>query len=289
MKIGLLTNFLVKEGMSSIQEVAEWASTNGFEELEVGPALPMDYEQFHEIIHSGKIGISAMTYCRNFLSTDKEEAKIHIEELKKRIQFAGSLGIEKIVTSTGIDKSVEEGVYDRADAIRKIPERSLDLFLKVFDPIVDLAERCKVQLAFENCPLMGNIAISPVMWRKIFGRLDSKFVGLTYDPSHLVWQFIDPYLPISEFGERIFHVHAKDTQINYDKLKQTGFLTDFSWFNYRIPGRGELDWDKIIKELKAVNYNNTISIEHEDADYENGLDLVKEGLLLGQAHLKHYI
>lgn len=289
LKIGLLTNFLVKEGMKNINEVAEWASQNGFEDLEVGPTVPMESEEFGKILDSGKIGISALTYCRNYLSSDEEEASFHITELKKRIKFAGSLGIEKIVTSTGIDKKVEEGVYDRADAIRKIPVRSLDKFLKTFDPIVDLAEQNHVKLAFENCPLMGNIAISPVMWRQIFERLDSKNAGLAYDPSHLLWQFIEPYKPIAEFKDKIFHVHAKDTQIDYDLLKESGFLTDFRWFNYRIPGRGELDWAKFIKELKAAGYDGTISIEHEDADYEHGLASVQEGLLLGQSCLKKYI
>ncbi len=289
MKIGLLTNFLVKEGMKNIEEVAAWAVKNGFEDLEIGPTLPMVSEEFRKIQDSGNIGISAMTYCRNYLSSDEEEAGVHIAELKKRIKFAGSLGIDKIVTSTGIDKKIEEGVYDRADAIRKIPVRSLDKFLKVFYPIVDLAEQYHVKLAFENCPLMGNIAISPVMWRLIFEKLDSKNVGLAYDPSHLLWQFIDPYKPIAEFKDRIFHVHAKDTQIHYDLLKESGFLTDFRWFNYRIPGRGELDWDKFIQELKKNGYDKTISIEHEDADYEQGLASVQEGLLLGRSYLKKYV
>ncbi len=289
MKIGLLTNFLVKEGMTQIEDVADWAGKNGFQDLEVGPTIPMVSEQFQKIIESGEINITTMIYCRNFLSSDTEEATLHIEELKKRIKFAGSLGIEKVVTSTGIDKSIEEGIYDRADSIRKIPERSLDKFLKIFTPIVELAEQYHVKLAFENCPLMGNIAISPTMWRKIFEKLDSKNIGLAYDPSHLLWQFIDPYTPIAEFKERIFHVHAKDTRIHYEILKESGFLTDFKWFHYRIPGRGELDWDKFFKELKAIGYDKTISIEHEDADYEHGLASVQEGLLLGKSFLKKYI
>lgn len=75
--------------------------------------------------------------------------------------------------------------------------------METFASIVEYAEKKNVKLAFENCPLMGNIAISPVMWREILKRLDSKMVGLAYDPSHLVWQFIDPYAPVAEFGDRI--------------------------------------------------------------------------------------
>ena len=219
----------------------------------------------------------------------RSEAEAHIAELKKRIAFAGDLGIEKIVTSTGINKTLEEGIYDKADSIRRTPARSLDQFVETFAPIVEYAEKKNVKLAFENCPLMGNIAISPVMWREILKRLDSKMVGLAYDPSHLVWQFIDPYAPVAEFGDRLFHVHAKDTEIKEERLKECGILTDFSWWSYRIPGHGLLDWRKLTGELEKAGYQGTVSIEHEDPDYEDSLELVENGLILGKEYLKAFI
>lgn len=288
MRIGFMTNFLVKKGLVHLDEIAKWAVEHGFEDLEVGPTVPMERELFERVLEDGRIKITSLTYCRNYLSTDEEEAKEHIKELKRRIAFAGELGIEKIVTSTGIDKTLEEGVYDKADAVRRIPIRSMEQFVRTFDPIVNYAEAKGVKLAFENCPLMGNIAISPVMWRELFRRIDSRQVGLAYDPSHLVWQFIDPYAPILEFKDKIIHVHAKDTEIDEERLKECGILTDFSWWRYRIPGHGRLNWSKLLGCLKASGYGGTISIEHEDPDYEETLDLVKEGLILGEAYLRTY-
>lgn len=289
MRIGFMTNCLVKQGMKDFDALAAWAVENGFNDMEVGPTVPLDEKLYRGVLNRYPIQITSLTYCRNFLSTDPEEAKGHIEELKKRIRFAGALGIEKIVTSTGIDKTLEEGVYDRADSIRKTPARSLDAFEKVFTPIVELAQKENVKLAFENCPLMGNIAISPVMWRKIFQRIDSPNVGLAYDPSHLVWQMIDPYKPISEFGDRIFHVHAKDTRVDRSQLEQCGILTDFSWWRYCIPGHGELDWRRLIGELEAAGYDKTISIEHEDCFYEGSLEKMQEGLVLGRCYLQEFL
>lgn len=207
----------------------------------------------------------------------------------KRIKFAGELGIEKIVTSTGIDKKGIGECYDRADAIRKTPIHSLEIFLEQFKDIFELAERYQVKIAFENCPLMGNIAISPAMWKEIFSRIDNPYVGLAYDPSHLVWQMIDPYKFIEEFSDKIFHVHAKDTEILREELERTGFLTDFSWWKYRIPGNGEINWRKLLNELKRCNYSGTISIEHEDPDYEGSLKSVKEGVLLSREYLSQFI
>ena len=136
---------------------------------------------------------------------------------------------------------------------------------------------------------MGNIAISPVMWHRIFEKLDSGMVGLAYDPSHLVWEMMDPYEPVQEFADRIFHFHAKDTAIDRKQLSRTGILTDFSWWNYRIPGRGEIDWNRMFGELKKINYNGTISIEHEDKDYEGSLEAVAEGILKSREFLNQYL
>ena len=255
--------------------------------------LPLDRAAYEQVLGEGRIGISALIYCRNYLSTDPEEAAQHLAALRERIEFAGALGIDKVVTSTGIDKSVVEGLYDRDPAlrdrgnlIRRIPAQSLDRVVDLFGPLVELAEKNNVRLCFENCPLMGNIAISPVLWKKIFERLPSDHLGLAYDPSHLVWEMIDPYTPLLEFKDKIFHVHAKDTAIDRVKLARTGILTDFSWWSYRIPGRGELDWRQLLGQLIAEGYDGTISLEHEDAAYEGSVEAVENGLLDGKAWLE---
>ena len=300
MKIGFLTNALVEQarhsGLNAFQtldEVAAWAAAHGFTDLECGPMLPLDRAAYERVLGEGRIAITALIYCRNYLSTDPEEAATHLAELKKRIEFAGALGIDKVVTSTGIDKRIEEGIYDRdpnvkdrGNMIRRIPVRSLDQVVDLYGPLLELAEKNNVRLCLENCPLMGNIAISPVMWRRIFQRLGSDKLGLAYDPSHLVWEMIDPYAPLDEFKDKIFHVHAKDAAIDRARLAETGILTDFSWWSYRIPGRGELDWKKLLSKLKANGYTGTISLEHEDAAYEGTLPAVQQGLLDGKAHLE---
>ena len=300
MKIGFLTNALVEQarrsGLNAFQtldEVAAWAAAHGFTDLECGPMLPLDRAAYERVLGEGRIAITALIYCRNYLSTDPEEAATHLAELKKRIEFAGALGIDKVVTSTGIDKRIEEGIYDRdpnvkdrGNMIRRIPVRSLDQVVDLYGPLLELAEKNNVRLCLENCPLMGNIAISPVMWRRLFQRLDSDKLGLAYDPSHLVWEMIDPYAPLDEFKDKIFHVHAKDAAIDRARLAETGILTDFSWWSYRIPGRGELDWKKLLSKLKANGYTGTISLEHEDAAYEGTLPAVQQGLLDGKAHLE---
>lgn len=303
MKIGFLTNALVEQDKRSgtahfetLPQVADWAVEHDFTDLECGPMLPLDRAAYEQVIGENKIAVTTLIYCRNYLSTDEQEADEHIAQLKKRIEFAGALGIDKVVTSTGINKTIEEGIYDRDPAvkdrgnmIRRIPVRSLERVVELFTPLLELAEKNNVRICFENCPLMGNIAISSEMWALLFEKLDSKNVGLAYDPSHLVWEMAEPYAPIKEFKDKLFHVHAKDTKIDYARLARTGILTDFSWWSYRIPGRGELDWGKMLRALKEIGYDGTISLEHEDAAYEGTLEAVENGLIDGKKWLEKYL
>ena len=291
MKIGFLTNALVEQArrsgsdaFSTLPQVADWAAAHGFTDLECGPMLPLDRAAYEQVLDEGRIGISALIYCRNYLSTDPEEAAQHLAALKERIVFAGALGIDKSVVEGLYDR--DPALHDRGNLIRRIPAQSLDRVVDLFGPLVELAEKNNVRLCFENCPLMGNIAISPVMWKKLFERLPSDHLGLAYDPSHLVWEMIDPYTPRLEFKDKIFHVHAKDTAIDRVKLARTGILTDFSWWSYRIPGRGELDWRQLLEQLTAEGYDGTLSLEHEDAAYEGSVEAVENGLLDGKAWLE---
>jgi sugar phosphate isomerase/epimerase len=133
---------------------------------------------------------------------------------------------------------------------------------------------------------MGNWAISPYLWKIMFQKIDSSSFGLTYDPSHLIWQFMDPYTPIVDFKEKIFHIHAKDTEILPQVLKEKGTLTDFSWWRHRLPGWGSIDWRKILSLLVEIRYSGAIVIEHEDQVFSGSLEDVCAGLRNAKNHLE---
>ena len=50
-------------------------------------------------------------------------------------------------------------------------------------------------------------------------------LGLNLDPSHLVWQMIDIERAIEEFGERIYHFHGKDLEIDRNGLYENGVMS----------------------------------------------------------------
>lgn len=285
MKLCFLTNALVNERLSSIAAMANWAADHGFDALEIGPRLPLDEHQLEQVQRDGKVQIAALTYCRNFLSRDTAEAETQRDALHKRIESAGRHGIPIVVTSTGFDNRPLQETYDRYESIRRRPETMLDDAAAFLENALVKAEQCGVSIALENCPLMGNIAISPVMWELLLARLSSPNLGIAYDPSHFVWQMMDAYRPIKRFGSKILHMHAKDTELLRDRLSETGILTDFSWWRYRLPGEGELDWKLLLYELREINYQGAISLEHEDPLWSGSPDKVRQGLL----HAAQYI
>ena len=301
MNVGFITNSLADLGMNKLQDIANWAYENGFKSLEIGPSIAFDQKSFEQIMASGNLNISAFIYCRNFLSANEEEAALHRAALIERIKMAGRIGVKNIICSTGILSQS----FDLSNIANFKPELSVDKVVEVFKPLAEEAEKNNVRIGYENCPLMGNIAISPYMWDILFDKIGSDKIGLVFDPSHFVWQMIDPYPLITQYKDRIFHVHGKDCQVDLQKLKRTGILHSFSdekedfsnphgnfktlWWRYRLPGLGNLDWNKIVSNLYEIGYIGSISIEHEDPVFGGTIDKVKLGLLKAKKHIESFI
>ncbi len=150
----------------------------------------------------------------------------------------------------------------------------------MFTRFCNEAEKRGIKIAIENCPMMDrfnlrseNIAFSPEVWDEMYKVVPSKALGIELDPSHMVWLGIDYIQSIYDYGERIFHVHAKDMEINQRVLKRVGILGQcfgeiqglgHGWWRARTPGWGEINWPQFITALLEVNYTGNIDIEHED-------------------------
>jgi sugar phosphate isomerase/epimerase len=135
-----------------------------------------------------------------------------------------------------------------------------------------------------------NLAWSPAIWDELFDAIPSHNFGLNLDPSHLVWLMIDYERAVYDYADRIFHVHAKDMEIARDGLYKHGTLSaGMGWQVPRLPGLGEVRWNRFLAALHAVGYNHVVSIEHEDRRFEGDEDLVKRGFLLARDVLRPYI
>jgi sugar phosphate isomerase/epimerase len=302
MKLGLLTAAFPGK---SLEEVASWASTNGFEMLEiacwpVGKArrryagvttidvdslTPAKAKSIRTMLAGYNLPISSLGYYPNPLHPDQEHRELVIDHLKKVILGAEMLEVPIVGTFVGKDKD-------------KTVEANLEDFARVWPPIVRFAAEHGVKIAIENCPMIfsndewpggNNLASTPAIWRKMYEILPDANFGLNLDPSHLVWQMIDYSRVVREFKDRIFHVHAKDMMIDREGLYQNGVLSlGMGWQIPRMPGLGEVDWGKFTAALYAVGYDYVLSVEHEDRAFEGSEELVKRGFLIARDALKPY-
>lgn len=287
-QIAFHTNAFVWAGVNDLPAIAEFALQAGYNALEIGPGIPLEEPVFRKV--QERIGFSNFIYARNFIDDDAAKAQAERSELYQRMRFASALGVKNFVFSTGISRRLslpESGGMD--------PLQSLAPVLDFLSEALELAETLDLHLLMENCPMYRNIATSPVMWRELFSRVDNPRLGLCYDPSHCVWQMIDVYEPIAEFGGRIRHIHLKDTAIDWQVIRQVGILHNVGkergiyphqWWRHTIIGGGEIDWQHFHQELEKIHYTGSFSFEMEDYEFELKPEKVKQGLQLQRDYLK---
>lgn len=298
MKLGLLTAAFPD---LTLEQVAQWANANGFEALEIAcwpssggerrryaGVSHVDVESFdpmkvRDLLRRYKLEISSLAYYPNYLDPDREARQAANEHLRRVIEAAQKLGVGIVGTFVGRDQ-------------HRSVAANLEDFKRVWPPLVRFARERNVKVAIENCPMIfsadewpggRNLAYSPALWRQMFEIIPDDNFGLNFDPSHLIWQFIDYTRAVRDFAPRIFHVHAKDMEIDRDGLYQHGVMSlGVGWQVPRLPGLGEVRWDRFISALYAIGYDWVVSIEHEDRAFEGDLELVKRGFLLARNTLR---
>ncbi|MFG1771628.1 sugar phosphate isomerase/epimerase family protein [Nocardia salmonicida] len=295
MKLGVLTAAL---GRMTLEQIASWAPEAGYRTLEVA-AWPVDSEHIHQAAHldvarfgSGDaagvtdlldrhdLTISAVTYCENNLHHDHTERdRIH-RHLRACVDAATVLGVPHVTTFIGRDVTLPVA-------------ENLALAEKELPPLVRYAADRGVRLLVENCPMEGwhpdgypgNLAYSPELWDWM---ADLGF-GLTFDPSHLPWLGIDPLDALDHALRKgiVGHVQAKDIEIDRRARTRHGIFgktvtrtspTDVGWWRYRVPGRGQLDWNRLIDKLYSSGYDGDVAVEHEDPVWGGTLEKTLRGM-----------
>jgi sugar phosphate isomerase/epimerase len=151
-----------------------------------------------------------------------------------------------------------------ADGFKQVAQR--------WHPILDVFKKEGVRFGLEVHPTEIAFDIySAETLLEALGRRPE--FGFNYDPSHLLWQFVDPVEFIRCFPDRIYHVHVKDAARTLNG--RTGILGSHLSFgdprrgwDFRSPGRGQVDFDAIARALNAIGYAGPLSVEWEDPGME---------------------
>ena len=238
-----------------------------------------------ERLQSSGVAVSALGYYPNVLSPDPHESEATLAHLRRVIVAARRLDVGLVNTFIGRDWTCSL-------------DENWSRFREVWPPLIRFAEEHGVRIAIENCPMLftgdewpggKNMAVSPRIWRRMFEEIPSASFGLNYDPSHMIWQHMDPIRPLLDFASKIFHVHAKDARINRQKLNEVGILAHpLEYHDPRLPGLGEVDWSGFFAALMETRANVTVAVEVEDRACEGSLQDRISGLRQARRYLSQF-
>ena len=190
-----------------------------------------------------------------------------VQALKDTALAAKNLGVSVVNGFTG--SSIWHLLYFFPPPGPQIIEEGYQQFADLWNPILDEFDKNGIRFALEVHPT--EIAYDLYTAEKALEALGHRETfGFNFDPSHLYWQLIDPVEFIRKFPDRIYHVHMKDAARTLDG--RTGILAshlnfgdDRRGWDFRSVGRGQVDFEEIIRALNRIGYNGPLSVEWEDS------------------------
>ena len=290
MKLGVCSNLL---GDKPFEEALAYFHSKGLQMVEIGTGgypgkdhcdpdvLLNDEEKYQEwlgLLKKYDLEVSAFSCHGNPVHPNKELAAEFDKAMRDAVLMAEKYGIHQINCFSGCPGDHEGAKYPNwvtcpwPNDFGEILEYQWKVLIDYWKEFVEFAKAHGVnKIALELHP--GFCVYNTQTLKKLREAVGPE-IGANFDPSHLIWQGMDPITVIREMGDAIFHVHAKDTRIDPRNTAVNGVLDTKSYADeinrswiFRSVGYGNdaLYWKDIISNLRMVGYDYAISIEHEDS------------------------
>ena len=273
-------------------EKLAFAAQAGYEGVVVTPSKDFNPELSDSAIdqilatarNAGIRIVSIEYFGPNHTDRDAGKRSAANAEFVRALEFCHRLGCKFVGTFSGGMPGAS--MQDQAKA-----------FAEVFnEKYLPVCEKLDVSMGWENYPTGPNFATVPAAMEAVFELVPSKRLGLEFDPSHFVRQYIDPISVAWQLKDRILAVHAKDTEIIKPVLQQVG-IAGHGWWRYRIPGQGIVNWPEFLTVLLQIKFSGGIAVEHEDEfwDAPHSANLPdfpqqrKDGFILARRFLGQYL
>ncbi len=299
MKLSVLANLY---GSKPLDEALKKISSLGVHSVEIGaggypgkdhcnPAeLLADEKKYNEFVKTFKkydVEICALACHGNPVHPNKEIAKSFHDDMVNAILLAEKLGVDTIIGFSGCPGSDPDAKLPSwvtcpwpDDFLATLEYQWNEVMIPYWKDMVEFAKSHKVtKIALEMHP--GFCVYNPETLLKLRAAVGD-VIGANFDPSHLIWQGMNPVAAIRALAGAIYHVHAKDTKIDDSNTAVNGVLDtkhygdelNRSWIFRTVGyGHGEEYWRALVSALRLVGYDKVLSIEHEDS-----LMTIDEGL-----------
>lgn len=306
MKLGVVANMLQDKPLA---EALAYYKSIGIEMVEIGcgaypgkahcnPAeLLADAEklaQFQGVIAQYGLPISALSCHANPVHPNQEMAKQFDADMRDAVLLAGKLGIDTITCFSGCPGDSPNSSYPNwvtcpwpDDFLKVLDYQWNEVLIPYWKDFAAFAKSHGVtKIALELHP--GMMVYNTETLLRLRAAVGPE-IGANFDPSHLIWQGMDPALCIRKLKDCIFHFHAKDVKVDPYNTAINGVLdtkhygdeANRSWL-FRTVGYGNdvSYWKSLMTELRLAGYDYAISIEHEDSLMERCEGLEKAVALL---------
>ena len=285
------------DGAWSLEECATWAAAHDFDCVRLADRGELDPDRIltdpeaaaavRGTLHGHGLYLSCLTAHHNLLDDDREAAEAESLRLRRAIETARALDCPVVITSSGCP--VRNGQFygmfssppgNPSDRSGELVERYREMFV----PIAEVAREFDVRVSLDVAVRMGQIGCNPEMWDRLLDAVPSDYIGLSCDPSHWVWMMIGPAEDvIREYAGKWYFADVKDCEVSRRMLYRQGIIGNW-WWQYRLPGRGDLNWAKVSGALIESGYDYVMCVENED----RGLPGL-EGFAYGCRHLRQVL
>ena len=269
------------EWQKDLDNLLQWSKVNDLEAIDLGK----DGDQLiHQVTETGlRVGSVDLRNWDGMISPDKTKRAEAVAENSDYIRACAVYGpINHFLVMLPEDPGLSR-------------LENFGYMVKSFGELAPILEENDARIVIEGWPGPGALCCTPEGCRAFFREVPSPAMGVNYDPSHLVRMGIDPLRFLNEFGERIYHMHGKDTELLTGNLYEFGHeqpatfakpipYGSFSW-RYTIPGHGVIRWGKIFHILTSMGYGGCVSIELEDANFMGVAEAEQSGILHGAIFL----
>ena len=258
-----------------------WAKANDFSVLDIGND---GAEHAAEVTGAGlRLGSVDLLEWRGMLSPDAARRREAVAKNAAYVEACAAVGpVNHFVVMLPEDPATP-------------PHEVFAAMVASYTDLAPVLEQAEAKIVIEGWPGPGALCCTTDSCRAFFATCPSPALGLNYDPSHLIRMGIDPLRFLREFSGRVFHVHAKDTELFEDEryvygteqrplFGQTPAFGGPFW-RYTLPGHGVMRWKKAFALLVETGYQGCVSVELEDAFFHGQQETEQAGLIAA----KHFL